>query len=56
MIVRLTPLLTLLPLPAVAQALQSETLAWRPYVLGVAWCAGLALVGYAFLRPRRTRH
>ncbi|MGG5885802.1 hypothetical protein ACLF3G_01600 [Falsiroseomonas sp. HC035] len=28
--------------------------AWRPWIVGVLWIAGFALVVYAFARPRRT--
>ncbi len=38
-----------------APATTSIVLIWRPYVVGVLWLAGVALVGYAFARPRRDR-
>ncbi|OYW10042.1 MAG: hypothetical protein B7Z53_01760 [Rhodospirillales bacterium 12-71-4] len=34
-------------------ALHGPLMPWRPWVVGTAWLAGLALVIYAFIRPRR---
>jgi hypothetical protein len=33
---------------------QFDLRSWRPWVVGVLWIAGFALVVYAFARPRRT--